>query len=106
MAGRASGRQGLHDREDAGAFLGGRAVRRYLLDTGAAADTIFRRFGVHERVKDARAAGHPIGIGLPVLGELYAGIEYSATWDRNFAILRRNLGLFTFWPFTPRAAEI
>jgi tRNA(fMet)-specific endonuclease VapC len=81
-------------------------MSRYLLDTGAAADTIFRRLGVHDRVKEAKAAGHRIGIGLPVLGELYAGVEYSATRDHNFEVLRRNLRLFIFWPFTPRAAEV
>jgi tRNA(fMet)-specific endonuclease VapC len=81
-------------------------VKRYLLDTGAAADTVFRRLGVHDRVKVARAAGHRIGIGLPVLGELYAGVEYSKTRDRNLEILRRNLRIFIFWPFTPEAAQI
>src|SRR5690349_18518967 len=106
MAGRASGRQGVHDREDAGTVYGGRAVKRYLLDTGAASDTVSRRLGVHDRVKEARAAGHRIGIGLPVLGELYAGVEYSATRDRNLEMLRRNLRLFIFWPFTPEAAQV
>jgi tRNA(fMet)-specific endonuclease VapC len=81
-------------------------VRRYLLDTNAAADTVFRRLGVHDRVKESRSAGHRIGIGLPVLGELHAGVEYSATRDRNLEILRRNLGLLTLWPFTPQAAEV
>ncbi len=80
-------------------------MRRYLLDTGSAADTIFRRLGTHDRVKEARAAGHRIGIGLPVLGELYAGVEYSMTREHNLEILRRNLGLFTVWPFTPPAAK-
>ena len=51
-------------------------MRRYLLDTGSAADCIFRRRGVHQRVKDARQAGGKIGIGIPVLAELLAGIEY------------------------------
>ncbi len=50
-------------------------MTRYLLDTNAAADCIFRRRDVHERVKQARAAGHKIGIGIPVLGEILAGGE-------------------------------
>ena len=81
-------------------------MRRYLLDTGSASDAIFRRRGTHDRVTQAKTAGHRIGIGLPVLGELYAGVEYSSTRDRNLEILRRNLGLFTLWPYTPQAAEV
>ena len=81
-------------------------MKRYLLDTGSASDTIFRRRGTPDRVKEARTAGHRIGIGLPVLGELYAGVEYSTTRDHNWEILRRNLGLFTIWPYTPQAAEV
>lgn len=41
-------------------------MRRCLLDTGSAADCIFRRRGVDERVKQARRAGDKIGIGIPV----------------------------------------
>jgi tRNA(fMet)-specific endonuclease VapC len=81
-------------------------VKRYLLDTGAASDTVFRRLSVNDRVKEAKAAGHRIGIGLPVLDKLYAGVEYSKTRDRNFEILRRNLRLFTLWPFPPEAAQV
>ncbi len=80
-------------------------MRRYLLDTGSAADAIFRRLRTHDRVKEARTAGHRIGIGLPVLGELYAGVEYSKTRDHNLEILRRNLRLFMIWPLTPLAAK-
>jgi tRNA(fMet)-specific endonuclease VapC len=78
---------------------------RYLLDTNAAADCIFRRKGVHECVKEARAAGHKIGIAIPVLAELLAGIEYSATRDKNLEILNRTVGLFRLWPFTAEAAR-
>lgn len=81
-------------------------MSRYLLDTNAAADTMFRRRGVPERVKAALAAGHDIGIGIPVLGELYAGIEFSASRDYNLGILRRSLRLFRLWPFTPEACEV
>ena len=79
-------------------------MSRYLLDTNAAADAMFRRRGVPERMKAARAAGHEIGIGLPVLGELYAGVEYSATREHNLEILRRSLKLFRLWPFKAEAA--
>jgi len=81
-------------------------VSRYLPDTNAAADAMFRRRGVPERVKAARAAGHDIGIGIPVLGELYAGVEFSASRDHNVEILRRSVKGFRLWPFTPEAAEL
>lgn len=80
-------------------------MRRFLLDTNAAADCIYRRFGVHERVKQARTAGHAIGVATPVLGELLAGIEASDSREKNLSILDRNLGLFRVWPFTVEAAR-
>jgi tRNA(fMet)-specific endonuclease VapC len=81
-------------------------VNRYLLDTNAAADAIFRRRGVPERMKAARAVGHDIGVGIPVLGELYAGAEFRASRDHNLDILRRSVKLFRLWPFTPEAAQV
>ena len=45
-------------------------------------------------------------MGIPVLGELYAGAEYSQSRDLSLATLRRSLKLFRLWPFTPEAAEI
>jgi tRNA(fMet)-specific endonuclease VapC len=80
-------------------------MKRYLLDTNAAADCIFRRRGVDERVKQARLAGHVIGIAIPVLAELFAGIEYSKTRDRNMDVVNRNIPLFRRWPFDVEAAR-
>ncbi len=80
-------------------------MKRYLLDANTATDCIFRRKGVAERVKQARAAGHKIGIVTPVLAELLAGVEYSATREENLEIVNRNLNLFRLWPFTPEAAR-
>ncbi len=81
-------------------------MRRYLLDTNAAADCIFRRRDVDERVKQACAAGHKIGIGIPVLGELLAGVESSASRARNLEIVERNVRLFRLWPYTPEVARV
>jgi tRNA(fMet)-specific endonuclease VapC len=53
------------------------AVTRYLLDTGIASDYINRRHGVYERAREEVSRGNAIGIGLPVLAELAAGIEES-----------------------------
>lgn len=80
-------------------------MTRYLLDSNALGDCIFRRRGVDDRVRSARAAGHKIGTCVPVLAELAAGIEYSATRDRNRDILYRNIALFRLWPFDFDAAR-
>lgn len=80
-------------------------MSRYLLDTGIAGDYLSRRRGVHERVLEAMANGHRVGIGLPVLGELWAGIDLSATKKPNEARLRRGLGQLVLWPFDHVAAR-
>ena len=80
-------------------------MSRFLLDSNAAADCIFRRRDVHDRVREARLAGHKIGTGIPVFAELCAGIEYSATRDANMDVLNRNISLFRLWPFTAEAAR-
>lgn len=51
-------------------------------------------------------AGAKIGIGLPVLAELLAGIENSASREKNLEIVNHNLRLFRLWPFTAEAARI
>lgn len=80
-------------------------MSRFLLDSNAVQDCIYKRRGVHERVREARLAGHKIGTGLPVVAELFAGVEYSDTRDRNLPILERGLALFRLWPFTLAAAR-
>ena len=52
-------------------------MTRFLLDTGTAGDYIHRRRGVYERAREAVTAGHRVGIGLPVLAELWYGVENS-----------------------------
>src|SRR6266404_2915368 len=80
-------------------------MRRYLLDTNSASHYIFRRKQVHERVTQARTTGAKIGIGMPVLAELLAGVENSASREKNLAIVERHLRLFRVWPFTEDAAR-
>lgn len=80
-------------------------MTRYLLDTNAAADCMFRRHLVDERVKAARRSGHAVGIGIPVLAELLAGVEASARRDKNLDVVNRHLRLFRLWPFTADAAR-
>lgn len=79
--------------------------RRYLLDTGVAQDYQAGRAGVRERAIAQRKAGHRIGICIPVLGELWSGVECSSSRERNLASLRQALSTLIVWPFSPEAAE-
>jgi len=80
-------------------------MTRFLLDTGIAADYVNRRRGVYERAREAVRRGDRLGIGLPVLAELWYGIEYSTSRDRNAQRLRRVLPELVVWPLTEKAAE-
>jgi tRNA(fMet)-specific endonuclease VapC len=80
-------------------------MRRYLLDTGIAQDFINRRHGVRERVDAERHLGHRIGICTPVLGELWSGVEGSASRERNLQRLQVALSRLVVWPYTNEAAE-
>ena len=80
-------------------------MRRYLLDTGSAGHLIYRRRGVAERVRETTQRGHHVGIAMPVLGELFAGLELSTTRERNENRLRHGVSRLRIWPFDTRAAE-
>jgi tRNA(fMet)-specific endonuclease VapC len=80
-------------------------MRRYLLDTGVAGDFIARRRGVDGRVRDAGIQGDIVGICVPVLAELWAGIELSATRDRNIERMRHSLSRLRIWPFDVRSSQ-
>ena len=58
-----------------------------------------------ERARAVIKAGHRIGIGLPVLAELWFGIENSSSRERNADKLRRVLPELIIWPLTEAAAE-
>lgn len=58
-------------------------MRRYVLDTGIASDLIYRRGDVYEIGRERVLRGATLGIALPALGELFAGVEYSQTRDAN-----------------------
>jgi tRNA(fMet)-specific endonuclease VapC len=79
-------------------------VRRFLLDTGPAQDFVNRRHGVQERADQERHRGNRIGICVPVLGELWSGIEGSDSRDRNAERLRHALSRLVVWPYTTEAA--
>jgi len=79
-------------------------VRRYLLDTGIAGDYVNHRRGVFERARLEVVRGSKIGVGLPVLAELYFGIELGSARDQNLKRLRGAFATLTLWPFTEAAA--
>jgi tRNA(fMet)-specific endonuclease VapC len=80
-------------------------IRRHLLDSGIAQDFQDGRHGVRARADSERHRGHRIGICVPVLGELWAGVEGSASRDRNLRTLRRALSRLFLWPYSTEAAE-
>src|ERR1700730_8163384 len=79
-------------------------MRRYLLDTNMAGNFIEKRGKVPERAREARGKGGRIGIDMPVLAELYYGVEFSASRDKNLQRLRRGLSGMKIWPFHAKAA--
>lgn len=79
-------------------------IRRYLMDTGIAQDFRDNRGGVRARAKAVRALGHRVGICVPVLGELWSGVEGSAHRDLNETRLRRALAQLSIWPYSLDAA--
>jgi tRNA(fMet)-specific endonuclease VapC len=79
-------------------------VRRYLFDTGIAGYYVNRQSAVFARAREEVSRGNRIGIGVPVLAELYYGVELSATRDRNLQRLHVALATLTIWPFTEAAA--
>lgn len=79
-------------------------MTRFILDSGIAADYINRRRGVHERARVEVARGNLIGIGIPVLAELVAGIEHSYSRDRNMRSLKTALTSLKLWSLDLAAA--
>ncbi len=79
--------------------------RHYLMDTGIAQDYQARRRGVREAVKARRSTGARVGICVPVLGELWSGVECSDSRERNLAALLEALTTLFICPFTTVAAE-
>ncbi len=78
---------------------------RYLLDTGMMGDFIDHRRGVDSRVREARQQGARIGTCMPVVGELFFGMELSSNRDENLKTLKRALSGMVCWPFDRQAAE-
>src|SRR5438445_13656326 len=80
-------------------------MRRYLLDTNAASDYINRRPGVRERAIAEVLRGNRLGICMPVLGELWFGVENGGNQERNRQRLMLAVADWTVWPYDATAAE-
>ena len=80
-------------------------MRRYLMDTGIMGDLIDQRRGVDLRVEEVRRAGHRIVTCMPVVGELFGGVEGSHTRDRNRQRLILASNRIPIWPFDRASAE-
>lgn len=80
-------------------------MMRYLLDTNAVSDYIFRRRGVYENAKRIRLNGAKLGTCHPVVAELLAGIEYSSNREPNLLIVNRTIRTFRLWPFGLKEAR-
>ena len=80
-------------------------MRRYLLDTGIMGDFINHRRGVDTRVDAVRRQGDRIVTCLPVVAELFAGVEGSQSRERNRQRLLLALSRTPAWPFDRAAAE-
>jgi tRNA(fMet)-specific endonuclease VapC len=80
-------------------------MKRFLLDTGIMGDVVDRRRRVPERVREAQQSGGRIRTCMPVVAELFYGVEFSSTRDENLRRLQRALSGFICWPFERDAAE-
>ena len=79
--------------------------RHYLFDTGIAQDFQAGRRGIRERAIAHRKNGDRIGICVPVLGELWSGVECSSSRERNLALLKQALASLVIWPYSVEAAK-
>lgn len=80
-------------------------MRRYLLDSNIMGDFVDRRRGIPDKVREVRQHGGRIGTCMPVVAELFYGMEFSATRDENIRRLRRALSGIICWPLDRAAAE-
>lgn len=79
-------------------------MKRFILDTGIAADCLNKRHGVFERTRLERSQGNLVGITVPLLAEIVFGIEKSKSRDENMRRLIAALPHFKLWPFDRQAA--
>ena len=79
-------------------------MTRYLLDTNMLSRFVNRRLGVDTKVRSTWTRGAVIGT-MPVVAELFYGLELIATCEINRPKLVRGLEQIRCWPFERSAAE-
>ena len=79
-------------------------MKRILLDSGILSDYVNRRRGIPEKLRSQAQLGIRIGTCIPVLAEIVAGIEASASRDRNMVALVAALQTISVWPFDQSCA--
>ena len=80
--------------------------RRYILDSNALADLIYRRRGVYQRATTEQKRGAKIGSCSPVMGELYFGVENSSSRDENLVTLETGSRALRIWPYRIEEARL
>lgn len=78
---------------------------RFILDTGPAQQFINNRNGVRGRAELERKKGNRVGICMPVLGELWSGVECSQTRELNLKRLQHGVSKLINWPYDEAAAS-
>ncbi len=79
-------------------------MSKVILDSGILSAYMNRVPAVFDELKERASRGIRIGTCTPILAEISFGIELSASRDRNFEILKRNLTSLSLWPFDKAAA--
>jgi len=79
-------------------------MTRYLLDTGPAQQFINNHAAVRQHATIRKQSGDIIDICVPVLGELWSGVEGSSSRDANLKRLKHSLGKLVLWPYDAVAA--
>lgn len=92
----------LHACGEIGEIMG---VKRYLLDSNALTSLMNKREPVTHRAKEARRRGCRLGTCEPVVAEMLAGIEGSASREANLLRLNRGLKRLACWPLDRQASE-
>ena len=77
---------------------------RFILDTGPAQQFLNNRNGGRDRAELERRRGNRVGICMPVLGELWSGVECSQSREVNLKKLQHGVSKLVNWPFDEAAA--
>ena len=80
-------------------------MKRELLASGTASDFVNARGTIRAQVMDIARAGHRIGLGTPILGELIGGVMASNDPTRPLRRRRPEIAPLRLWAFDVGAAN-